>query len=580
MPFPRLSALFNNCALHALTPEICAEVKKYAVNTNYDNQHNPEYLRLKGIFADYYGFGEFDWEYFAEILDFYNPFDAQLILGPVLRVFMKESLRRNEFTPWLAEVDGISLEQYIDNYTETSTALGGRYRSLAPDELSTHVASPLGLSLCYHPQEGETQQFRAENPIAEVTIYHVGDLEGKASGHWERVANVTDPECIDYQHQESTQLACLIPLLGQEQALNVYGKKLVQDHIQLVACGFKTAEDIELTSLQITKYLTFIQSVPKQLAIELLGDDITDYTSHFIRNYRIPRSVGRQGVYETYIKTFNFHKPHLSAAEQDVVTHLLSGLSKEQKNALSDRTYFAELNVKARQIVQRAVRAMKDINVDFSRVTEVDEGANRLLNALTNSLQRTEQRLNDLCKFSDRYPELKAVFDIKSKQIQQAALARKRELVLTEIDFDIYLNAFQEQAIELRAKSIADSNCRTSAGALHTFVIALTEAKKTFLSGDTNLQQSKLALKKACEEAVAVAAPLLIDHPDWTTTLINFLMHALAMLCRGLGFAVNRWTIFNENPEKRLNYFKTGVIDNPVFSDAEETSSAEDLPAP
>jgi len=86
----RLSPIYNNCALHSLVPEICNEIAKFADDSTYDNQHNADYLRLKTCFADYYNLDKehFDWEDLQATLEGYNPFDKQVILGPVLRLFM------------------------------------------------------------------------------------------------------------------------------------------------------------------------------------------------------------------------------------------------------------------------------------------------------------------------------------------------------------------------------------------------------------------------------------------------------------------------------------------------------------
>ncbi len=50
-PFPKLSAILNNCSLHALTPEIKNEIIQFGADAGYDNQHNAAYTRLKNAFA-------------------------------------------------------------------------------------------------------------------------------------------------------------------------------------------------------------------------------------------------------------------------------------------------------------------------------------------------------------------------------------------------------------------------------------------------------------------------------------------------------------------------------------------------
>ena len=94
MPFPKLSAVLNNCPLHALTPEIREEILKFATIDEYNNNHNAHYENLKKDFASVYGFNPetFSWKQFGGILNLYNPFDTQILMGPVLRLFSKRAM--------------------------------------------------------------------------------------------------------------------------------------------------------------------------------------------------------------------------------------------------------------------------------------------------------------------------------------------------------------------------------------------------------------------------------------------------------------------------------------------------------
>ncbi len=565
MPFPKLSAVFNNCALHALTPELCAEVKKYAENPDYDNKHNPEYLRLKAQFAKFYGFdrADFDWASFAKILGVYNPFDVQLILGPVLRGFMRKPMRHHDLTVTLAEMDGLSVKDYIAGYTTTRVELNGRYRTLAPDEVALHVATPLGLSLCYHSSESEPRLLSAENSVAEVTIYHAGDLEGTASGHWERVSTTDNPQYIDYEHHETTQLTCILPFLGQGQELNELGLKLLRDHIQRVACGFGGAEDIQLTSSQITNYLFFIQCVPKPLAVTLLGDELTDDTRNFIQRYSLQNPVRPGQIVEIYIKTFKFDKPHVDALQEQIITRLLSLLSTKQINALRDSNYFAVLGAQARAMVQRTTQAMKAIVVDFSTSVDVDTAKNQLLDELNAHLRNSEHNLNAMGKSNSNYPQLQVIFDNKCHDIQKAALARKRERLLIEMNFDRYLQNFTAQAIAEDEKAVTHPECEVTARALHTFVRDLTAAKQLFLDNHTTMEHSKTVLKEACQVACAAVSPHLEEHPGWIKRITEFLKDILVYLGRGIGAPVHRWTMFNPAPERPLDSFEREFVNNP-----------------
>ena len=70
------------------------EILKFSANELYNNNHNANYDLLKNKFAEFYGFpvDTFSWKQFSDILKHYNAFDTQILLGPVLRAFMKDKM--------------------------------------------------------------------------------------------------------------------------------------------------------------------------------------------------------------------------------------------------------------------------------------------------------------------------------------------------------------------------------------------------------------------------------------------------------------------------------------------------------
>ena len=266
MPYPKLSASLNNCPLHALTPEIKDQVLNFALNKEYINGHNAQYERLKNIVANGYEIAPdtFTWQQFADILKRYNAFDTQIIMGPILRTFMKEPIATDsrENQGLLVIGENVSAEKLMSHLTDIDPVTS-RYKSLSPDVLFNYVASRLGFNLQYH-SGGTTQLCSIRTPIATIDIYHQGGIDGaEVGGHWERT--LLGLESVDYQSANDSQLDDMLTLLGQNTHMNFYGFTLLKRHIQLTlreAMGenpmalAKEFTELALTPVQIQKYLS------------------------------------------------------------------------------------------------------------------------------------------------------------------------------------------------------------------------------------------------------------------------------------------------------------------------------------
>ena len=266
MPQIKLSAILNNCPLHSLVPEIVGEINKFAINGAYNNNHNASYNDLKRHFALFYALPPegFTWKQFAALLNEYNPFDTQLLLSPVLRSLLKTIMTPHEdtFVSALGNDFG-SNEEYISASTELLPT--GRYRSLSPDELFLFLAKPLGISILYHPQAGDSRGFDADANLATVSIYHQGNIEGaQAGGHWERVKDKAD--YIDYQKTGDTKLNFLTSILDEQ--TSSYGLELVKKHTQLTLHALSHGKEsvlgeyasLEIAVEQINQYTFNIKS--------------------------------------------------------------------------------------------------------------------------------------------------------------------------------------------------------------------------------------------------------------------------------------------------------------------------------
>jgi hypothetical protein len=233
MPFPKISTVLNNCPLHAITPELKREILNFRDIAHYDNHHNANFLLLKQKFARFYGFNPdtFTWEHFADILEEYNAFDTQIILGPVLREFMVDQLPSNE------EIQGFIFEdmtaQQWKDIRTTIRPHTGRYESLSPDELFGWVCKPLGFDLRYSPENGDVTNYKCHaHPISRIDIYHHGGREGAhQGGHWERT--VRGEGSINAQNRDDTQLNPFLLLIGEDARTNPAGFNLLKQHVRL-----------------------------------------------------------------------------------------------------------------------------------------------------------------------------------------------------------------------------------------------------------------------------------------------------------------------------------------------------------
>ncbi|KTD72716.1 hypothetical protein Ltuc_0563 [Legionella tucsonensis] len=244
---PKISAVLNNCALHLFTPEIKAEIEKFAANKSYNNNHNDQYDVLKNIFAKFYGFSpeEFTYAQFSNILENYNLHDCQLLLGPVLRQYIKTTMTKEDIVELFAISIDVSPQEYIKLKTEIDASTG-RYDSLSPDEIAVFIGNPLGISLTYHSQHGSPQSLPAEYSISSIDIFHQGGITGaEAGGHWERENN--SENIIDFSKQKDTQLTFISSLFSEGSAdMSQCGILLLKKHIELTKNNPKNLNELVL----------------------------------------------------------------------------------------------------------------------------------------------------------------------------------------------------------------------------------------------------------------------------------------------------------------------------------------------
>ncbi|MCW8451384.1 hypothetical protein [Legionella quinlivanii] len=283
MAYPKISALLNNCPMHFLTPEIVQECLKRGSDSSYSRpQDDVNYERLKQTFAASYLEGkEISWPELAKLLRQYNPFDQQIILGPVLRQFMADSMKVDHDLPAFFE-DRAGLEAYIRKMSEPVPELQNRFYSASPDEISTFVAAPLGIMFTYHRAEESPKtlpHIALQNPVGLIDVYHEGGIGGAGNGgHWERTDKKQDR--VDYEKEADSRLGSVVRLLKDNPSVTRMGLDILKQHVQRmyesVSTGLDRTNEIEfldLLALQLSKYATLINAVPKEMAIQIINPE-------------------------------------------------------------------------------------------------------------------------------------------------------------------------------------------------------------------------------------------------------------------------------------------------------------------
>jgi hypothetical protein len=231
MPMPRISPIMNNCLLHALTPELVA-----IISSRYEEiQGNTAYEVLKTTFINFYQLpDDFSWPNFSELLSQYNPFDVQIIFGPVLRKVIEENL--GDVKEEHPGFEGLTKQQFIQQILTLGE--NGRYAILDPYSLSPFLTNALGFTLTI--DKFGVQEYPSDHPRALViNLKHVG--EDEASYHFEREDNPTD-----YSEDPSSRLKFITDYLNEDgKGETLFLIDLIRRHVQATHAGQNVNPSIE-----------------------------------------------------------------------------------------------------------------------------------------------------------------------------------------------------------------------------------------------------------------------------------------------------------------------------------------------
>lgn len=291
MPFPQLSPALNNCSVHSFTPELRQEIKKIAVQTENDTSYPASFINayrsLKAHFAIFYRIEpaeDFSWAQFDSLLDSYNEFDIQILLGPVLRRVMADAMTANEDTIAMLKSENQSTQDFIESYT--SLQANGRYQTVPPDVLYVFLGAQFGFKLSYHSAAGnigsypEADQEEGFANRPHIHLFHSGHIDGGDS-HWERTLD--DNERVDFSQEKDTHLGIVAGLFGYgSDDLSEICFDLLRSHVQKTFIFFLEDkrndpqarcffQNFHLSTAQIEKYLYNRVLLARPIAIELLG---------------------------------------------------------------------------------------------------------------------------------------------------------------------------------------------------------------------------------------------------------------------------------------------------------------------
>lgn len=386
---PKCSALLNNCLLHSLTPEIKEEIQKFAAEPKYDNKHNEAYNQLKNCFADFYKLDKesFDWKLFSDTLNRYNPFDLQLLLGPVLRKFsaeqMESELRAAQQKSTLPRFNSIATseaqhdkqlpddEQLYKNcndiprrYIQIHSTINprtARYSSLDQFHAVDYICNPLGLKLTCTKDGNAVTLGNESSTVGTILIVHQGDTRGAAhGGHWERTDNKSMME--NFEEYENSQLKVFKPLLEEAQTYEI-AFYLIQQHLQYTVQSIlkrsdlsELFKDLNNTPSQIEHYLISTQLVSPGFAQTLLNRPITPMAQEFISRFKPSEKIYPGNQYEQYITALrnkSAYIPYLPDGHLPTVQRLLKFCSSIQPSTATKPStgLFTPLQTIARKLV-------------------------------------------------------------------------------------------------------------------------------------------------------------------------------------------------------------------------------------
>lgn len=410
--YPALSAALNNCALHALTPEIRADVESLATDeAAFSPLFKSGYEILKDQFQAFY-FSDratpFTWQNFDEVLSCYNAFDIQIVLGPVLRRTLGINIASN------SDLDEETRQAFIKTLADLQAH--GRYDSLSPDELHGFLAASLGLKIISHGNTVPRRMYPEDSDnIFEgrprIHLYHQGGIDGASSGgHWERTEVPT--RIIDYSQRGNTRLNVVAGLFRYDAsditavALNMLGVHvgIMEQFCAQNAIGTEEAreeaeqaaqellQEFNLSVAQFEKFLYNRLWVPRETALQLLGPHLTELAKKYINQIPDPEGMDYNADLKALLQRYDATSGDFGAPTKDRFSDQLYRIALSLLTPPTCQSVAHEHKAKELWTLRgNEVSALQLITNDYAQHIVFDEGFSPHLYAVCNKEEVAEE---------------------------------------------------------------------------------------------------------------------------------------------------------------------------------------------
>ncbi len=159
---PRISGILNNCALYCAIPTLNTIIDYFsgeeAKSSLGDFKKNPTFQNIaliKDCFAEFYRFdkAQFNWQHMQSLLQFDTAqfLKQQMVLGPVLRLYLKKKIKQQLETT----VEPEQIQKLKHDLVQLSQLQrSGRFHPLNMLEASRFFYRHIGISTSEHPYIG------------------------------------------------------------------------------------------------------------------------------------------------------------------------------------------------------------------------------------------------------------------------------------------------------------------------------------------------------------------------------------------------------------------------------------------
>lgn len=275
MPEPRISAIMNNCLLHSITPELVLIIQQISQS----NQPTPGYDLLKQLFVEFYQIKDnFSWQDFSNLLNHYNPFDRQILFGPVLREYMAEILETCEE----GILDGRTKKQFNSEFLTLGD--NGRYATLDPFATFHLVIKHLEIGMTV--ERHGIQRYISDETKHIIALKYVGADD--FSYHFERSIE----DIIDYSEQPDCKLAFITKHIEEDKDNTLFMLDLIKQHVRALLAG---PTDFSEVYLHLQEQLQHFDEHNK-IMLQMIGNGLKLESARAFAHYSLSKDLLKPDV--------------------------------------------------------------------------------------------------------------------------------------------------------------------------------------------------------------------------------------------------------------------------------------------